>query len=95
MATTIKLFKKEQVGEVIQRLGEADINFSLTHMSGSEFKITAGPGDPSEYQPALSQCRIEWGKIEEVISALAYEAAHTYPDSDFSQWYGCELGTAG
>lgn len=94
MGTVIKLFKIEQVGEVMQRLREADVNFTLTVMSGSEFNITIGP-NPSEYQPALNHCRIDWGKIEEVISALAYEAAHAYSDSDFSRWYAHELISAG
>ena len=34
MATVIKLFKKEQVGEVLQRLRDSGINLSLSLISG-------------------------------------------------------------
>jgi hypothetical protein len=93
MATVIKLFKKEQVGEVLQRLRDSGIDLSLSLISGGEFDITIGPLDQKEYKHTLDRCRIDWSKIEEVVSAMAYEAATAHPESDFSFWYDRELAS--
>lgn len=78
------LFTSSQVGEVLQRLynSEIDINMYTEFGAGYTFATKAHPSQMWRFvkKDAISD-------ICEAVNAISFEAASQYPDSDFAKWY--------
>ena len=92
----IKKFNKEQIGEVLQQIYDAEINIGIDWFwnEGIDWKI----GDKVNGFKTVNEIGIsdvdnigtdiqDWTKIENSISALAFAVYKAYPDSKFAEWY--------
>src|SRR5262245_30069612 len=92
----IKKFNKEQIGEVLQQIYDAQVNIGIDWFwdEGIDWKIgdkvngfktvnEMGMNDTVD----MSNYIHDWTKIENSISALAFAVYKTYPDSKFAEWY--------
>jgi len=84
-------FRKEQVGEVIERLYDSEINAQIDWFLDAGFSF--GIGDACNGWSLFNRREAKNNEnqnthdIAETISAIAYKARQTYPDSEFSKWY--------
>ena len=78
------LFTSAQVGEVLQRLYNSEINIELSSFwdSGFDYKL----GDTLNGFSEVPQ-KILSTSIINTIDAIAFAAVNQYPDSDFAKWY--------
>lgn len=83
-------FRKEQIGEVIERLYDSEINARIDWFWDAGFSI--GIGDNMNgwiaFDPILPDgIKINRHDISQAITLLAWNVRHAYPESDFSRWY--------
>ena len=75
------LFTSSQVGEVLQRLYDSEINISISSDIMDGFR-------PSIYTDGRGSLLLMPSKsIMNVVDGLAFSAARDYPNSDFAKWY--------
>lgn len=81
------IFKIEQVGEVLLRIYDSEINIELSSFWDGGYQWLLGDkanGYPEiEYVPPHP----EINSVVDAITGLAFAAAREYPDSDFAEWY--------
>jgi hypothetical protein len=76
-------FTSAQVGEVLQRLYNSEIDISLVSEYADGFS-----GEISVHQkPALKSRAPKSKAITNVVDGMAFAAARDYPASDFAKWY--------
>ncbi len=84
-------FRKEQIGEVIERLYNSEINAQIDWFWDAGFSF--GIGDACNGWSLFNRRESPGSEkqnthdIAETISAIAYKAQQIYPDSEFSKWY--------
>lgn len=84
------LFKIEQVGEVLQRLYDSEIDIMLSSLlhQGHTYGLGTFGVITGELQGPKS------ASITHTIDSMAFAAARDYPESDFSKWYmAMNIGT--
>lgn len=82
----MKRFKKEEVGEVLQRLYDSEINIYLDCFYDQGFDVKF-PSKLLSFPTFVLPNDIDSRKIEDVVSVLAMGATITYPKSKFTKWY--------
>jgi hypothetical protein len=89
----IRVFAKAEVGEVLQRIYDSEINVRIQSFWDGGFETAVGDemngweDAPSIVQAACKALDYNERKIEVVVAALAFEVVQHYPDSTFAQWY--------
>ena len=85
----IKQFGLTQVGEVLQRIYDSELNVKIYWVRDNgivwEIKDDNNRTETSRIDATL--LNTEWGKVEYSISALAYEVYRLMPHSSFGKWY--------
>lgn len=92
-------FKEDQVGEILRRLYDSEINIEISSFwdGGYDFRI----GDTANGFKQIGPRNIErtsansvaeyiygsTGVVCDMITHLAFHAAEFYPESDFAIWY--------
>ena len=84
-ASTVKQFKSDQVELILLRLKLSDINAEFWLDPDGFFNYILPVKTNGELPEKSAQ--INWTRIDEVISQLAYDASILYPESAFSSWY--------
>lgn len=81
------LFKIEQVGEVLRRLYDSEINVELSSFwdTGYQWRLGDYANGYPEIEPIPKQ--LEACCLESAITGLAFAAQREYPESDFAKWY--------
>lgn len=79
-------FRKEQIGEVIERLYDSDINARIEWFWDAGYNISLRD-DRNGFVGLNDAPKVDDYDIAETISALAWQARQIYPDSEFSKWY--------
>jgi len=83
-------FRKEQVGEVIERLYDSEINAEINWFWDTGFSVAIGDSINGRvvFSPITPEhIKINSHSIADAISVLAWQARQIYPDSEFSKWY--------
>ena len=92
-------FKEDQVGEILRRLYDSEINIEISSFwdGGYDFRIgdTAngfkqiGPRNIERTSPSSVGEHVygSTGAVCDMIAHLAFHAAEFYPESDFAIWY--------
>ena len=85
----MKIFTQNQVGEVLNRLYDSEINAKIEWFWDAGFKIaigdfTNGWAKKTDF-PEFEE--LNFRRINEAISGLAFWAAAIYPESEFAKWY--------
>lgn len=85
----MKIFTESEIGEVLKRLYDSEINAKIEWFWGGGFKCTVGDFANGWYNnydfPEFET--LNFRRINEAVSALAFRAADIYPDRDFAKWY--------
>ena len=77
-------FSVQQVGEVLQRLYESEINILISSFWDAGFDWNLG--DSMNGFTDASQNVRSWG-IANTVDVLAFHAQKMYPESEFAKWY--------
>lgn len=79
--------RKEQVGEVLERLYDSEINARIDWFWDAGFG--ANIGDHLNGWPEVPSPNVDLNlhSISDLISLLAWQAWKCYPESEFAKWY--------
>lgn len=81
-------FTKEQVGDVLQRLYNSEINFLTETFFDAGWKFFMGDRfNGFDYSTQYDVSKVDPTSIADTVSAMAYTAATKFPESEFSVWY--------
>lgn len=86
----MKIFEQSEIGEVLQRIYNSELNFRMRSFfdSGTEWSIGDDLNGWVKFDRGIiADKKINWSDVSESISALAYCLFHVYPNSEFAQWY--------
>jgi hypothetical protein len=83
----MKVFELEEVGAILQRLSESGINANLSWFDLEGFNYILGNGLVGFKKAAKANSDTNWHNVANVVSVMAYETAHLFPDSPFAEWY--------
>lgn len=86
-SNTIKHFKTEDVELILLRLKLSDIRAEFWLDLDGFFNYSLSPETNRTLPLPKKSAQINWTRIDEVISQLAYDATLIYPESVFSFWY--------
>lgn len=78
-------FTPEQVGEVLQRLFDSEINATVVgnNPKGLEWEL----GDAINGKIEFQTMRTAHKSVAETVTLLAFHANIEYPESEFAKWY--------
>lgn len=92
-------FKEDQVGGILRRLYDSEINLEISSFwdGGYDFRIGDHANGFKEIDPQSDE-RTEpksvaefvygsTGVVCDMITRLAFHAANLYPESEFAEWY--------
>jgi hypothetical protein len=82
----MKRFRKEEVGEVLQRLYDSGISIYIDCFADDGFDVKL-PSEVLTFPTFIIDNDMDSRKIEDAVSVLANGAALQYPESEFNDWY--------
>ncbi|HZB13212.1 MAG TPA: hypothetical protein VE467_09305 [Chryseolinea sp.] len=82
----MKVFSLHEIGEIIQRINDSQINAQLTWYDLEGFDYVVGDSLMG-YKKTIPHTDINWLNLSSVVSALACDAAKYFPETSFAKWY--------
>lgn len=91
----MRMFKIEEVGQVLQRIYDSEINCRVSSFwdGGFDFAVgdTMNGWENHNTDSLLQACKeienYDNCRLEHELSVLAFAVAEAYPQSKFAQWY--------
>lgn len=80
-------FRKEQVGEVIERLYDSEINARIDWFWDMGFDANIGDNLNGWQKVPVPTVGLNLHLIHEAISLLAWQAWKRHPETEFARWY--------